>query len=379
MDLHITLEDFDGNIVTVLVTNFRVGDNDTNYRMHFDQVLAKDIKQWKYLEQSFSELKNLQFSTYDHETTSGNSKCAKTYGGGWWYNPNGCVRYSNLNGLYLEGVPDTPINAYMGMIWHHFRGNKYSLKKSTMKIGQRTGFWCDEKLGNYTSYDRCDSFDSLAVNSGECDGTVCCIDYKCHRWDHIDSHLGKTNNGLHLQGYYQSKAGGVSIATGIDLNSFTFKQLREWRVHEDLIQKLEPYLEKNQRELAKDHLKAAELRITLEEGRALDEAIRSGILRFNGHHGRLLSQRGAAVLGSLYLLCGYSSDVGGAKCFVRKCRAKYIENFLQKSYHYETDTQLRENMIQHLLCLISAKAGNHMLWAMANGISVLYGHNDFGN
>ena len=70
----------------------------------------------------------MQFSTKDQKNDLWSSSCAKTFKGAWWYKT--CHR-SNLNGQYLGGHHDTFAD---GINWKAFRGFKYSLKRSEMKL-----------------------------------------------------------------------------------------------------------------------------------------------------------------------------------------------------------------------------------------------------
>ena len=81
---------------------------------------------------SFSYHRGWPFSTPDEENDfkpTGN--CALEYHGGWWF--KWCHK-AFLNGPYMHGRnPDHG----EGNIWEHFRGVRYSLKSSQMKIRPR--------------------------------------------------------------------------------------------------------------------------------------------------------------------------------------------------------------------------------------------------
>ena len=69
------------------------------------------------------------FSTKDRDNDSFETyDCARAYNGSWWY---GACHRSNLNGLYLKGHHESLAN---GVVWIPFRGWKYSLKTTEMKI-----------------------------------------------------------------------------------------------------------------------------------------------------------------------------------------------------------------------------------------------------
>ena len=54
--------------------------------------------------------------------------CAERFSGAWWY--TACLN-SNLNGLYLRGAHESFGD---GINWYHWRGYKYSMKSTVMKI-----------------------------------------------------------------------------------------------------------------------------------------------------------------------------------------------------------------------------------------------------
>ena len=70
----------------------------------------------------------MRFSTKDQDNDRRYGSCAVTHKGAWWY--RGC-HASNLNGQYLGGPYDTNAD---GMDWKTFRGFRYSLKLSEMKL-----------------------------------------------------------------------------------------------------------------------------------------------------------------------------------------------------------------------------------------------------
>lgn len=67
----------------------------------------------------------MKFTTQDvdHDTWK-DGNCAVDRGGPWWYKYCG---YSGLNNRYLPGEE--------GVLWHGFKGWKYSYKVTEMKVG----------------------------------------------------------------------------------------------------------------------------------------------------------------------------------------------------------------------------------------------------
>ena len=70
-----------------------------------------------------------KFSTRDQDNDAASSaSCAVLYKGGWWY---GACHRSNLNGLYLNGTHTSYAD---GVNWYHWKGHRYSLRFTEMKI-----------------------------------------------------------------------------------------------------------------------------------------------------------------------------------------------------------------------------------------------------
>ncbi|XP_022107436.1 ficolin-2-like isoform X2 [Acanthaster planci] len=122
--LRVDLEDFENNTAYAVYNTFRVADGRNNYRLRVA----------RYSGTAGNSLARLQrvrpaFSTKDRDNDSDDTKnCAVTYSGAWWYRS---CHSSNLNGMYLRGW--TGLHA-QGIIWFHWKGNRYSLKRTEMKI-----------------------------------------------------------------------------------------------------------------------------------------------------------------------------------------------------------------------------------------------------
>ena len=71
-----------------------------------------------------------KFTTYDQDNDIYGDNCAEVFRGGWWY--GGCHR-SNLNGHYYNGSHSAETEG-MGINWFTWKGYKYSLPKTEIKI-----------------------------------------------------------------------------------------------------------------------------------------------------------------------------------------------------------------------------------------------------
>ncbi|XP_022097502.1 ficolin-2-like [Acanthaster planci] len=119
--LRVDLEDFEGNTAYAKYDTFRVADGSDDYRLTVGGYsgTASD---------SFSVHSNYPFTTKDRNNESNSHNCAVRYTGAWWY----CSCHdTNLNGLYLRGQTDQYAK---GVVWQHWKGDYYSLKRTEMKI-----------------------------------------------------------------------------------------------------------------------------------------------------------------------------------------------------------------------------------------------------
>ena len=71
---------------------------------------------------------NMEFSTNDQDNDGYYFKCSRSYKGAWWYKS---CHQSKLNGLYLNG---SHLSYADGVNWLSFRGHRYSLKRTKMKV-----------------------------------------------------------------------------------------------------------------------------------------------------------------------------------------------------------------------------------------------------
>ncbi|XP_022097547.1 ryncolin-1-like [Acanthaster planci] len=119
--LRVDLEDFENNTAYAVYDTFRVDDGLDNYRLTLGAYSGTAGN-------SFSRHSNYPFSTKDRNNESNSYNCAVQYTGAWWY----CSCHdTNLNGLYLRGQTDQYAK---GVVWQHWKGDYYSLKRTEMKI-----------------------------------------------------------------------------------------------------------------------------------------------------------------------------------------------------------------------------------------------------
>ncbi|KAM3863869.1 microfibril-associated glycoprotein 4-like [Diretmus argenteus] len=123
-ELRVDMEDFQGNKVFAQYSSFSVGSEADGYKLHvsgFKNGGARDSMKYH---------NGQKFSTFDKDQDTHKINCASRFVGAFWYVP--CL-HSNVNGVYLWGK--TPHHA-MGVVWHTWKGQNYSLKTVSMKIRQ---------------------------------------------------------------------------------------------------------------------------------------------------------------------------------------------------------------------------------------------------
>ena len=80
------------------------------------------------MNESGNPANGMSFTTRDHDVDNYDSNCAVAFKGAWWY--KACYD-ANLNGQYLNG----PHSSYAdGINWGPFKGHRYSLKYTAMKM-----------------------------------------------------------------------------------------------------------------------------------------------------------------------------------------------------------------------------------------------------
>ncbi|CAH3141124.1 unnamed protein product [Pocillopora meandrina] len=126
--LRVDLEDFEGNITYAEYTNFNVADEAYKYRLFvegYNGTAGDSMTKRAYMKFHFS---NMEFSTNDQDNDGYYFQCSRSYKGAWWYKS---CHQSKLNGLYLNG---SHLSNADGVNWLSFRGHRYSLKRTKMKV-----------------------------------------------------------------------------------------------------------------------------------------------------------------------------------------------------------------------------------------------------
>nr|XP_022343697.1 microfibril-associated glycoprotein 4-like [Crassostrea virginica]XP_022343706.1 microfibril-associated glycoprotein 4-like [Crassostrea virginica] len=121
-ELRINLEDFERNKRFAKYSHFRISNEADGYRLAVSGFAGN-------AGDSLSYAQGQMFSTYDRDLDANPSNCAAGSKGAWWH--KSCYE-SLLNGLYYKKPTAAP--AWHGLIWNAWKGNKYSLKASTMMI-----------------------------------------------------------------------------------------------------------------------------------------------------------------------------------------------------------------------------------------------------
>eukprot|EP00058_Branchiostoma_floridae_P007220 XP_002592708.1 hypothetical protein BRAFLDRAFT_67148 [Branchiostoma floridae] len=120
--LRVDMEDVEGNTAYAAYSTFAISPESQNYKLHIGTYTGT-------AGDSLSLHDGKPFSTKDRDNDESSSgSCAQSIKGAWWY---GNCHHSNLNGLYHLGTHDSHGD---GVNWYHWKGYKYSLKRTEMKI-----------------------------------------------------------------------------------------------------------------------------------------------------------------------------------------------------------------------------------------------------
>lgn len=126
--LRIDLEDFEGKWRSAEYSTFSISSSADKYRLIVSRYPGD-------AGDSFSSHDGFQFTTKDSDNDRwANGNCAVWYRSAWWYYDKA---WSNLNGLYLRGDYSANCPSSIceeGIWWKEWRGDKYSLKTTEMKI-----------------------------------------------------------------------------------------------------------------------------------------------------------------------------------------------------------------------------------------------------
>ncbi|XP_071138527.1 ficolin-2-like [Mytilus edulis] len=125
-ELRIDLEAWDGQKRYAKYSSFVIGDADSKYTLSVDGFGGNAGDGLAYHH-------GLKFSTHDQDNTQTSTTCAATNKGAWWYK---ACSHSSLNGEYLKTNGRADQN--MGINWEKFKGDRYSLKGSSMMLRRKT-------------------------------------------------------------------------------------------------------------------------------------------------------------------------------------------------------------------------------------------------
>ncbi|XP_031166477.1 microfibril-associated glycoprotein 4-like [Sander lucioperca] len=122
-ELLVDMEDFEGNKTFARYSSFSIDTECDGYKLHVSEFTDGGAGD------SLSFHNGQKFTTFDKDQDSSTGNCARSFLGAFWY--NNCHR-TNPNGVYRWGA-DKTLND-VGVEWHHWKGDNYSLKSISMKI-----------------------------------------------------------------------------------------------------------------------------------------------------------------------------------------------------------------------------------------------------
>ncbi|XP_078681328.1 uncharacterized protein LOC144916168 [Branchiostoma floridae x Branchiostoma belcheri] len=119
------LQDWEGQTRFAEYSTFRVSGEEDQYQLEISGYSGTAGN-------SMNIHNNQMFSTVDRDNDSdGSWFCSRKWGGaGWWFSICG---YTFLNGRYLGNCGGACPN-WQGLVWYHWRGERYSLKSVSIKI-----------------------------------------------------------------------------------------------------------------------------------------------------------------------------------------------------------------------------------------------------
>ncbi|XP_061169002.1 angiopoietin-related protein 7-like [Saccostrea echinata] len=121
-ELRINLKDFNGNKRFAKYSQVRISNEAHGYRLTVSGYTGNAGDSLAYSQ-------GARFSTFDRDQDYHSVNCAEINKGAWWY--KGCSD-SLLNSIYYRNP--TGHDPWQGIIWYHWKGEKYSLKSTTMMI-----------------------------------------------------------------------------------------------------------------------------------------------------------------------------------------------------------------------------------------------------
>ncbi|CAL4236508.1 unnamed protein product [Meganyctiphanes norvegica] len=120
-ELHITLEDWDGNVRWARYSTFKIGSAEDKYRLTVSGYSGDAGDALAYHQ-------GQAFTTFDEDNDPHTgAQCAEYRQGAWWYKT--CAN-SNLNGKPITGSD----SSYTGIFWVQWLGFGYSLRSTSMMI-----------------------------------------------------------------------------------------------------------------------------------------------------------------------------------------------------------------------------------------------------
>ncbi|XP_071947168.1 fibrinogen-like protein 1 [Antedon mediterranea] len=124
-ELLVEITDHTNAMKNARYSHFRIGTEWSNYTLRISGYTGSAGDSMAYH-------KDRPFSTYDRDNDGTSSKnCAENSQAGWWF--NNCY-HSSLNGPYLTPGTIAAANYDKGILWHHFKGTKYSHKITLMMV-----------------------------------------------------------------------------------------------------------------------------------------------------------------------------------------------------------------------------------------------------